>query len=81
MGCDALVFFSKEDCPLCDKGLVVVRRLARRYDLRIEKVDIQSDPALQAKYGERIPVLMWGEAELGWGLLSERAIERKIGRS
>ena len=41
-------------------------------------MDIRSDPVLEAKYGERIPVLMRGEEELGWGLLSERAIERKI---
>ena len=73
-----LVYFSKDDCPLCDKGLAVVERLAARYGLRIKKVDIASDPALFARYRERVPVLELDEAELGWGLLSERAIERKL---
>lgn len=73
-----LVFFSKDDCPLCDKGLAVAQRLATRHGLRIEKVDIESDPALMDQYAERVPVLELDEAELGWGLLSERAIERKL---
>lgn len=74
----SLVFFSKDDCPLCDKGLAVAQRLAARHGLRIEKVDIESDPTLMEKYAERVPVLELDGAELGWGLLSERAIERKL---
>ena len=74
----ALVFFSKDDCPLCEKGLAVVARLAERYGLEIEKVDIQTEPGLCDRYGERIPVLECGGEELGWGLLSERAIDRKL---
>ncbi len=75
---NVLVFYSKEDCPLCDKGLAVARRLAIRHGLEIQKVDILSDAQLEAEYGEKIPVLMQGGREVGWGLLSERAIERKL---
>ncbi len=74
----SLVYFSKDDCPLCDKGLAVAQRLATRHGLRIEKVDIESDPTLMEKYAERVPVLELDGEELGWGLLSERAIERRL---
>jgi len=74
----SLIYFSKDDCPLCDKGLAVVQRLAARHGLQIKKIDIESDPALLARYRERVPVLELDETELGWGLLSERAIERKL---
>ena len=77
---EPLRFFSKSDCPLCDKGLAVVRRLAERHGLEVETVDIASDPALVRRHGERIPVLEIAGRELGWGLLSERALERELAR-
>ncbi len=73
-------FFSRPDCPLCDKGLPAVRRLARRHGLGLETVNIAMDPALEARHGQRIPVVEIGGLTLGWGLLSERALERELAR-
>ncbi len=73
-----LKLYSKPDCCLCDQGLPVVERLARRYRLAVEKVDVTSDPRLYELHGERIPVLELDGEELGWGRLSERALERKL---
>jgi hypothetical protein len=75
-----LVYYSKPDCPLCEKGWPVAESLAARHGLGIERIDILSDPGLVTRYGERIPVLVLGEVELGWGRLSERALERTLGR-
>lgn len=75
-----LVYYSKADCSLCDKSWPVARELAERHRLELEKVDILSDPSLEERYGERIPVLVLGEVELGWGRLSARALERALGR-
>jgi glutaredoxin len=73
-----LLYYSKPDCPLCEKSWPVAERLAERYQLALESVDILSDAALQRRYGERIPVLVLGDTELGWGRLSQRALERKL---
>jgi len=75
-----LRFYSRPDCPLCDKGLPAVRRLARRHGLELEKVNIASDPGLEARHGRRIPVVEVAGRTLGWGLLSERALERELAR-
>lgn len=73
-----LTLYSKPDCCLCDQGLPIVERLADRYRLTVEKVDITSDPRLYELHGERIPVVELDGEELGWGRLSERALERKL---
>jgi hypothetical protein len=78
---DGLVYYTKPDCPLCDKGWPVATALAARHRLALQKVDILSDPALARRYGEKIPVLALGEEELGWGRLSERALERRLQRA
>lgn len=75
---DRLLYYSKPDCPLCEKSRPVAERLAERYELALECVDILSDAALHRRYAERIPVLVLGDTELGWGRLSQRALERKL---
>ena len=73
-----LRYYSKPDCPLCEKSRPVVEKLARAFGLTLEEIDILSDAALEARYGERIPALVLGDRELGWGRLSQRALERKL---
>lgn len=75
-----LTLYSKPNCCLCEEGLPIVERLADRYHLTVEKVDITSNPRLYELHGERIPVVELDGRELGWGRLSERALERKLER-
>ena len=42
----------------------VVRPLATAYDVVLELVDVDSSEAIEAAYGERVPVLRHGEREL-----------------
>lgn len=75
-----LVYYSKPDCPLCEKSWGVAEEVAARYRLGLERVDILSDPALARRYGEKIPVLVLGDAVLGSGRLSARATARALER-
>lgn len=60
-----LVLYQRDDCKLCDEALAVLAA-ARVPDF--ESVFIDDDAALEARYGERIPVLHDAAAgrELGW---------------
>ncbi len=60
-----LVLYQRDDCKLCDEALGVLAA-ARVGDL--ESVWIDGDDALEARYGERVPVLRdaEGDRELGW---------------
>lgn len=60
-----LTLFQRDDCKLCDQAVALLAR-ARVADF--ESVWIDGDPLLEARYGERVPVLRAAEAEreLGW---------------
>ena len=50
----ALILFQRDDCHLCDLALDV---LAQARAPEFESVFIDGDDALEARYGERVPVL------------------------
>ncbi|MGY0560924.1 glutaredoxin family protein [Luteimonas sp. A277] len=60
-----LVLYQRDECPLCDEALHVLAQ-ARAPDF--ETVWIDDDPALEARYGIRVPVLRSGPdgRELDW---------------
>ena len=75
-----LTCYGKADCSLCDKAKVPVGRIVRDAGGGIvaEWVDILTDPALQARWGERIPVICLGETVLAEGKVSEVWLRRAL---
>ena len=53
----ALTCYGKPDCSLCDKAKTPVARAVRGLPVTVAWVDILTDPALVARWGERIPVV------------------------
>jgi hypothetical protein len=51
-----LRIYSKPDCHLCDVAKEVVRRVAMKYPLQVEVVNILEDPEAHDLYKEEIPV-------------------------
>ena len=60
-----LILYQRDDCHLCDEALEV---LARARAPEFESVFIDGDAALEARYGERVPVLRDNASgrEIGW---------------
>jgi hypothetical protein len=60
-----LILYQRDDCKLCD---VAVALLARMRVPDFESVWIDGDAELEARYGERVPVLRDDTRgiELGW---------------
>ena len=75
-----LTCYGKADCSLCDKAKVPVARIVRASGGRItaEWVDILSDPALVARWGERLPVICAGDVVLAEGKVSELWLRRAL---
>ncbi|HEV7491385.1 MAG TPA: glutaredoxin family protein [Rhodanobacteraceae bacterium] len=61
----ALILYQRDDCKLCDEAIAV---LAAAHAPEFESIWIDGDAALEARYGERIPVLrdVVSGRELGW---------------
>jgi glutaredoxin len=54
----ALTIYSRPGCHLCEDMKAVVHTVARSIPISLEEVDISTDPALEARYGVEIPVLL-----------------------
>lgn len=52
-----VTLYGKPGCHLCDEAREVVLRVRERRPFELEEVDITRDPALEARYRERIPVV------------------------
>ena len=56
----ALTIYSRPGCHLCDDMKTTIERTLARaaLDVRVEEIDISTDPDLEARYGTEIPVLL-----------------------
>lgn len=59
-----LTVYSRNDCHLCEEMTAALRELQSRFHFQFAVVDVGSDPALERRYGERVPVLVCGDREL-----------------
>jgi hypothetical protein len=65
-----LVLYGRPDCSLCDETRALLRLLLdeRRHKGQavptIVELDVEADPALEAAYGARVPVVELGDRRL-----------------
>jgi glutaredoxin len=59
-----VTLYGRDGCHLCDDARAALERLRAREPFRLDEVDIESDPALHARYLERIPVIALDGEEL-----------------
>ena len=59
-----VTLYGRPGCHLCDEARVVLERLRVGAPFALEEVDIEGDPALHARYLERIPVIALDGEEL-----------------
>ena len=52
-------------CHLCDDMRRALAPLAHSGRAAIVEIDVDADPALEARYGERVPVLLLGSPDAG----------------
>jgi thioredoxin reductase (NADPH) len=59
-----LTLLSRSYCHLCHDMAEALAPLAAEFGVTVKLVDVDADPALEAKYDELVPVLLHGETEL-----------------
>jgi hypothetical protein len=59
-----LTVYGRTYCHLCDDMIAGLRELQARFAFDLDVVDVNSDPALEARYGELVPVLVGDGGEL-----------------
>lgn len=68
-----LTLYGKPGCHLCHEAREAVKRALLDRELALEEIDITLDPALFARFGERIPVL-----ELDGEILFEFVVDEDL---
>ena len=63
-------------CHLCDEMHAALRPLLAPAGATVDVIDIDADAALEARWGERVPVLLDGERELCHFRLDAPAVAR-----
>ena len=59
-----LTLYSRTGCHLCDEMLEDLKALQADVPFGVTVVDVDSDAALEARYGEWVPALVDGDIEL-----------------
>jgi len=75
-----LVLYGREACGLCQDMLWQLQELTADLNIRVDWVDIDSDPSLVAEFGARIPVLMAENKEICHYTLDMAALNAYLDR-
>jgi glutaredoxin len=55
-----VVLYTRPGCHLCDEARARLNRERRRHRFRLTEVNVDSDPDLAGRYGDRVPVVTVG---------------------
>jgi glutaredoxin len=58
MSIPVVTIYSRATCHLCDVALETLTSLQSQYEFSIEKIYIDGDADLTARYGEQVPVIL-----------------------
>lgn len=66
-----LTLLSRSYCHLCQEMEVALAPLAEEFGASVTVLDVDSEPELEARYDELVPVLLHGESEICHYFLDE----------
>jgi glutaredoxin len=75
-----ITLYGKPGCHLCETARTVVERVRAEHAFELEEVDVSIDPLLNARYGERIPVLELDGEELFEFFVQEGSLREQLDR-
>ena len=75
-----LTVLSRGYCHLCEEFIAGLKRFQGRYDFEVEVVDVDSDPGLEERWGDKVPVLLDGERELCHYFLDHDVVDARLAR-
>jgi glutaredoxin len=52
-----LILYTRNDCELCREMEAVIAAELPKFDARIQRIEIDGDPELEARFGIEVPVL------------------------
>jgi glutaredoxin len=72
--------YSRPGCHLCNEAKEVIERVGRRVAFSLRVINIETDPELEKKYGEEIPVVFVNGMPAFRYRVDEDEFEKKVKR-
>jgi glutaredoxin len=76
-----LTLLTRAGCHLCATAAETLARIGAEAGLVPQEVDVDADPALQAEYGDRVPVVLLDGAEHSYFTVDVVRLRRDLGLS
>ena len=73
-----LVLYTRVGCHLCDEAKATVAPLLQEFGVALKEVDVDTDPALAARYGEEVPVLALDARKLAKYRVDVQQLRRRL---
>ena len=73
------LLYSRPGCGLCEEMLDELAALPSARGIPIDVVDVDREPAAKARYGHKIPVLMFEGEILCHGRLDPEEVDKTLG--
>ncbi|MGY1590368.1 glutaredoxin family protein [Geodermatophilus sp. SYSU D00708] len=74
-----LQLLTREGCHLCEDAATTLAQIAAEAGLPTGSVDVDSDPELQAEYGDRVPVVLLDGREHSYFAVDVPRLRRDLG--
>jgi thiol-disulfide isomerase/thioredoxin len=75
-----LTVLSRTYCHLCEDMIAALEQFQGRYSFEIDVVDVDSNPRLEEKWGDKVPVLLDGDRELCHYFLDIEVLDARLAR-
>ncbi|MCF6095386.1 glutaredoxin family protein [Microaerobacter geothermalis] len=73
-----ITIYTRKGCSLCDKAKAIVEKVAQDYPIQLELFDITTDPEIEAKYTDVIPVIHIDGEEVFVSKMAELWLRREL---
>jgi glutaredoxin len=71
---------TRSGCHLCEDAEALLRRLSGEVGFGYTEIDVDADPARQAEYSDRVPVILIDGREHGYWRVEEARFRAAVSR-
>ena len=75
-----LTLYTRNDCELCREMEDVIAAELPNFDARINRIEIDGDPALEARFGLEVPVLFVNDRKAFKYRCTPRDLRKRLAR-
>ena len=75
-----LTLYTRNDCELCREMEEVIAAELPNFDARINRIEIDGDPALEARFGLEVPVLFVNDRKAFKYRCTPRELRKRLAR-